>query len=78
MERWMYNYLRSEDIKDRRKSIAEYLIDHPTLSIRKLSDEFCLSKSQVHRDLHDLKHDDDDLYVQCIHILHKHGPRRWY
>lgn len=51
-------------------------MDHPKDSVRKIAREFCISKSQVHRDLHELKHIDDDLYVQCRNILRRHRRSR--
>lgn len=44
----------------------------PKDSIRKMAREFCISKSQLHRDLHELRNIDDDLYVQCRNILRRH------
>lgn len=46
--------------------------DHPTYNVRKLSREFSISKSQVNRDLHNLRFIDDELYISCTHILKSH------
>lgn len=67
--------LRRAEIEKRCKEEAEWLLDHPTDSIRKIAKEFCVSKSQLHRDLHSLKYIDDDLYVQCRNILRRHRRR---
>ena len=75
MERWAYDYFRRQEIEERCKQEAEWLIDNPKDSIRKMAREFGISKSQLHRDLHELKHIDDDLYVQCMNILR--GRKRW-
>ena len=75
MERWAYEYFRRQAIEDRCKQKAQWLIDNPKDSIRKMAKEFCISKSQLHRDLHELKHIDDDLYVQVKHLLRRHKSR---
>lgn len=72
MERWIYEYFRQQEIEDRCKQEAEWLLDHPKDSVRKLAREFGISKSQIHRDLHNLRNIDDDLYVQCRNILRRH------
>lgn len=72
MERWAYEYFKRCEIEERCKQEAEWLLDNPKTSIRGLAKEFMISKSQVHRDLHELKHIDDDLYVQVKHILRRH------
>lgn len=72
MERWAYEYFRRQAIEDRCKQEAQWLIDNPKDSIRKVAREFCISKSQLHRDLHELRNIDDDLYVQCRNILRRH------
>ena len=72
MERWAYEYFRRCEIEERCKQEAEWLLDHPKDGVRKIAGEFCISKSQVHRDLHELKHIDDDLYIQCKNILRRH------
>lgn len=76
MERWAYEYFRRCEIEECCKQEAEWLLDHPKDSVRKIAREFCISKSQVHRDLHELKHIDDDLYVQCRNILRRHRRSR--
>lgn len=76
MERWAYEYFRRCEIEERCKQEAEWLLAHPKDSVRKIAREFCISKSQVHRDLHELKHIDDDLYVQCRNILRRHRRSR--
>ena len=63
---------RRQAIEDRCKQEAQWLIDNPKDSIRKVAREFCISKSQLHRDLHELRNIDDDLYVQCRNILRRH------
>ena len=55
MERWAYEYFRRQAIEDRCKQEAQWLIDNSKDSIRKMAKEFCISKSQLHRDLHELK-----------------------
>lgn len=49
MERWAYEYFRRCEIEERCKQEAEWLLDHPKDSVRKIAREFCISKSQVHR-----------------------------
>lgn len=56
MNREEYLIIKSFEIEDRSKKLAEWLINNPKYSIRKLSKEFNISKSQVHRDLHNLKY----------------------
>ena len=73
MDRYIYEYFKRQEREDRCKHEAEWLLDHPTDSIRKMAKEFGISKSQLHRDLHNLKHIDDDLYVQCKNILRRHS-----
>ena len=73
MDRYTYDYIKRCEIEDRCKAVAEWLIDNPKDSIRKMAREFGISKSQLHRDLHYLKHIDDDLYVQCRNILRRHN-----
>lgn len=68
---------RRMEIDERCKQEAEWLIDHPKDSIRKVAREFGISKSQLHRDIQELKRIDDDLYVQCNHILNSHRRSRW-
>ena len=72
MTRFEYEYFREMRINNRCIEIANWLIDNPRDSVRKISKEFCVSKSQVHRDLHNLRFIDDDLYIQCMNILKKH------
>ena len=67
--------IKRAEIEDRCKREAEYLLNHPNSSIRKVAREFGVSKSQLHRDLHELKHIDDDLYIQCKNILRRHRKR---
>ena len=76
MDRRAKEYFKRMDIEDRCKQEGEWLIDNPKQSIRDIAKEFDISKSQLHRDLHKLKHIDDDLYVQCKNILRRH--RRSY
>lgn len=49
--------------------IAQYLIDHPSLSIKKLAYEFMLSPTTIRRYLKNLQYIDDELYTQCKNIL---------
>lgn len=72
MERWAYEYFKRQEIEERCKQIVLWLLDNPKDSVRKIAREFCMSKSQVHRDLHELRNIDDDLYVQCMNILRRH------
>lgn len=69
--------LRRMEIEERCKKEAEWLLDNPKDSIRKVAREFGVSKSQLHRDLSELKHIDDDLFVQCMRILRSHRRSRW-
>ena len=62
-------------IERRCVEIGIFLLDNRTLSVRKLSEEFGVSKSQIHRDLHRLKLLNDDLYIQCMNILKNHKRR---
>lgn len=66
---WYRKELKREEIERRCKMLGEYLLDNPQYSIRKLAYEHCMSKSQVHRDLHELRFIDDDLYCQVMRIL---------
>lgn len=68
----MYRQLKQFEIAERCTNIANWLVDHPKDSIRKMAREFGMSKSQLHRDIHRLKFIDDDLYVQCRNILRRH------
>ena len=75
MDRYTYEYLQSEEIEQRCKDEAEWIIDNK-VSIRSCAKEFLMSKSQVHRDLTErLKHIDDDLYIQVKNIFKKHKRR---
>lgn len=71
MDRWEYNYFKRCEIEQRCKQEAQWLLDNPKTSIRGIAKEFLVSKSQVHRDLHELRNIDDDLYVQCVNILRR-------
>lgn len=75
MNSYEYIILKRFEIEDRILKIGQYLIDNPECSIRKLSEEFMISKSQVHRDLHGMKYINDDLYVQIRNILRKRRRR---
>lgn len=77
MDRWDYEYFRRCEIEERCKQEAEWLLDHPKDSVRKMAREFGISKSQIHRDLHELRNIDDDLYIQCRNILRRHKRSRW-
>lgn len=72
MTKYEYIQLKQFEIKERCINIAQWLIDNPQDSIRKMAREFGISKSQLHRDIHRLKHIDNDLYIQCINILRRH------
>lgn len=63
--------LKREEIEKRCVMLGQYLLDYPKMSIRQIAREHCMSKSQVHRDLHELRFIDDDLYVQCKNILRR-------
>lgn len=58
--------------EDRKIDIGNYLISHKELSLVKLGHIFHISKSQAHRDLHDLAYINLDLYFQCKDILFSH------
>lgn len=75
MSRYEREYFKRLEIDDRCKKEAQWLIDHPKDTIRRIAKEFCIGKSQVHRDLHYMKYIDDDIYVQCMKILS--GRRKW-
>lgn len=72
---YSYENFKTYTIERRCVEIGIYLIDHKSLSVRNLAKEFCISKSQVHRDLHRLRNLNDDLYVQCMNILRRHIRR---
>lgn len=72
---YSYENQRTYIIEKRCVEIGLYLIDHKSLTVRKLAEEFCISKSQVHRDLHRLRNLNDDLYIQCMTILKRHIRR---
>lgn len=63
--------LKRQEREKRCVMLGEYLLDHPKMSIRQIAREHCMSKSQVHRDLHELRFIDDDLYVSCKNILRR-------
>jgi putative DeoR family transcriptional regulator (stage III sporulation protein D) len=77
MRRDEYLYFLHCKIEDRILSEAQWIIDNPRTSIRQLAGEFCMSKSQVHRDLHELRFIDDDLYIQVKIILRSHNKSRF-
>lgn len=71
-----YNRMKREEGRIARKiEIGNYLLDHRSFGVRRIAKEFCIEKSQVYRDLQDLRYIDDDLYVQCKIILRKHKSR---
>lgn len=72
-----YLQLLQWKIEDRALQEGQWLLDSPSTSIRRLAEEFCIGKSQAHRDLHSLKHLDDDLYVQVKRILKSHRKSRF-
>ena len=72
MDRLTHNQIKRWEIEKRCIQEAEWLLDNPKHSIRKVAREFDISKSQLHRDLHELRHIDSDLYVQCMNILRRH------
>ena len=69
---WMCELMcgADEDALDENiKTYAQYMIDYKC-SIRKLAEEFDVSKSAMHRYLTQrLKYIDDDLFVQCRNIM---------
>lgn len=77
MQRDEYLYFQRCKIENRALSEAQWLIDNPSTSIRKLAEEFCMSKSQVHRDLHELRFINDDLFIQVKNILRSHRNSRF-
>lgn len=77
MQRDIYLYFLQEKIEERIIQEAQWMIDNPRTSIRQLAREFSMSKSQVHRDLHALRHINDDMYVQVKNILRTHCKSRF-
>ena len=77
MQREEYLYFQRCKIEERILQEAQWMVDNPKTSIRKLAEEFCMSKSQVHRDLHELRHIDDDLYIHVKNILRSHRKSRF-
>ena len=73
MDSIAYKYFKDRKVEERRKAEAQWLLDNPNDSIRKIAREFDISKSQVHRDLQELKYLDDDLYINCKSILRRHN-----
>lgn len=71
MNRRTQQYLREQQIHDRILLEADWVIDNKC-SIRTCAKHVLMSKSQVHRDLHALRHIDDDRYVQVKNILKSH------
>lgn len=67
---------RRRRIEERCKQEGQWLLDHQKDSIRKIAIEFRISKSQLHRDLHELMYIDDDMYVQVMRILKLHRRNR--
>lgn len=63
--------LERMEVEERCKMLGQYLIDYPKMSIRQIAREQMMSKSQVHRDLHELRFIDDDMYCQCMNILRR-------
>lgn len=51
-----------------KKKIAQWIIDNPHYLIM-FAKEFMISKNQIHRDLHDLKNEEDDLYIYSVEIF---------
>ena len=50
MERWAYEYFRRQAIEDRCKQEAQWLIDNPKDSIRKMAkepDDFIILKTDI-------------------------------
>lgn len=60
--------LRKERMQSEAIRMGEWLIEHKC-TIRKLAEEFCLSRTTVHRRVLSLKGIDTDLYHQCRKIL---------
>lgn len=79
----IYKYLSKDEVRKFKRQeiekrcvmLGEYLVDYPDMSIRQLAKEHGMSKSQVHRDLHELRFINDDLYVQCKNILKRRRRR---
>lgn len=64
------------DIQYRFLLATEFMLDNRT-SIRRTADEFMISKSSLHRFLHnDLKHISDDAYCQIKALLRKNWDDR--
>lgn len=74
---YTYENDRTYTIEKRCVALGIHLIDNPKTSIRKLGEEFGVSKSQVHRDLHKLRNLNDFLYIQCMNILKRHKKGRF-
>ena len=63
------NYITITKKEQLQIEIAQYLIDNPSLSIKKIATEFMLSNTTVRRYLKNVQYIDDDLYIQCKNIL---------
>jgi putative DeoR family transcriptional regulator (stage III sporulation protein D) len=74
MDKAIYRHFQEQRIFTRIHAEALWIIDEKC-SIRKCAKEFLMSKSQVHRDMHALRHINDDLYVQVKNILKSHSTR---
>lgn len=64
-------------INERKKQIGQWLIDNQRESITDISQDFLISRSQVWRDLDDLKHINMDMYDQCRTILNRHKDGKY-
>ena len=63
------NYITITKKEQLQIEIAQYLIDNPSLSIKKIATEFMLSDTTIRRYLKNVQYIDDDLYMQCKNIL---------
>lgn len=69
-----YTLVTKMHVEKRMKEVGQWLIDNPKSSIRKIAREFNISKSTVHRYLHQLKNIDLEMYDQVITILKRKNP----
>lgn len=63
-------------IENRVLEIAQYIVDN-NATVRSTAKVFNVSKSTVHKDIHDrLKHIDRNMYRQCRNVLEKNKAER--
>lgn len=73
---WMCEWMCPVNIDDTVLDLANYMIDHKC-SVRQVAKNFDMPKSTVHDYLAKrLKYIDDDLYVQCKHLMNEHSKHR--